>query len=246
MKTEVKGVVIREIKLSNDDRLIKILTENAGIVTAIVKESRKRKNDYSSLIRVLSYCVFELFEGKNYYVVDSAEVLDIFWSIKDDLKCFAVSQYFCELCLALSPESSNSQDFLKLFLNSVFCISKKIKDIELVKIIFEMRALTLCGYMPDLVCCRKCHKYESDVMYFLLEQSKIICSDCLSEPISSAIKISQGMLYALRYIVYSPIEKVFSFKLSDKAKDVLSKLSEKYVLYHLGSGFKSLEFYNSL
>ena len=246
MKPETKGIVVKEIKLSNDDRLIKILTENMGIITAIIKESRRRKNDRNSLIRMLSYCNFELFEGKNYYIVDNAEVLDIFWSIKDDLKIFAVSQYFCELSMALSPEPSNSQDFLKLLLNSVFYISKKIKDIELVKIIFEMRALTLCGYMPDLVCCCECHKYTSDMMYFLLERSKIVCGDCFRGAEHSAIAVSKGMLDALRHIVYSPIEKLFSFKLSDKAIKTLTDLSEKYVAYHLGTGFKSLEFYNTL
>lgn len=247
MKIEVKGVVVKEIKLSNDDRLVKILTENMGIVTAIIKESKRRRNDRISLVRVLSYCVFELFEGKSCYVVDSAEVLDVFWSIKDDLKYFAVAQYFCELCIALSPEPSNSQDFLKLFLNSVFYISKNAKDIKLIKLIFEMRALTLCGYMPDIVCCCRCHEYESDKMHFLFKQGKIMCLNCFKEVgCAESVEISKGMVYALRHIVYSPMKKLFAFKLSDKAVEILSTLSEKYVMYHLDVNFKSLEFYNSL
>lgn len=247
VKTEINGIVIKEVELSNGNRLFHVLTGQLGIITAIAKSGSFKKNNKFSSIHVLMYCRFVLFKRKEYYHIDEFDILNVFWEIKDDLKLLAICQYFCELCITLSPDSSVSEDFLKLFLNSIFCISKSIKDIRLIKMVFEMKSMSLCGYMPDLVCCCKCGKYDSNVMSFLLYDGKIICNNCYSDSkYVLKVQITKGMLYALRHIVYSSIEKIFSFELSDKAIKVLSDLSENYVKYHLDTDFKSLEFYNCL
>ena len=247
MKTEIKGIVIKEVELSNGGRLLNILTGRLGVITAIANNVSVRKNNKFSSIHALVYCRFVLFKRKDFYSVDDFDVLDIFWDMKNNLESLAICQYFCELCLNLSPDSTVSEDFLKLFLNSVFYISKNIKDIKLVKIIFEMKSLSLCGYMPDLVCCARCGKYETDNMYFLINSGKIICNNCwVGSYKESFLKVTKGMVYALRHIIYSPIEKIFSFELSDNALKTLSELSEDYVKYHLDANFKSLEFYNRL
>ncbi len=248
MKTEVSGLVIKEVELSNGNRLLNILTRDLGIITAIVNNSSSRKNVKFLSIHILMYCRFILFKRKEYYTVDEFDILNIFWQIKDDLKSLAVCQYFCELCISLSPDTTVSGDFLKLFLNSVFYISKKIKDLKLIKIIFEIKSLSLCGYMPNLICCYKCGRYETDDMFFLIDSGKIVCKNCRTNSLRNELfaRVTKGMLYALRHIIYSPIEKNFSFKLSENALKSLSKLSEDYVKYHLDTNFKSLEFYNRL
>lgn len=247
MKIELNGLVIKEIELSNGNRLIRILTGKFGIITAIIKLNSLRKNNKFSSIRVLMYCRFVLFKQKDYYNIDEFDILNVFWGVKDDLKSLALCQYFCELCINLSPDNAASEDFLKLILNSIFYISKKIKYLKLVKLVFEIKSLSLCGYMPDLICCYKCSKYETDAMLFLVDRGKIICNNCYSSSNNeSTIEITKGMLHALRHIIYSPIEKIFSFELSDKALKIISNLAENYVKYHLDGSFKSLEFYNRL
>lgn len=245
MKREIKGLIIREVNLSSDSRIADILTEN-GIITAVVKDNKGKKMSKFASVHVCTYCVFMLFEGKSYYTVDDLEILELFWGIKNDLKLLAVAQYFCELCLALSPEKSLCKDFLRLFLNSLFYISKSVKDYRLVKLIFEMRACSMCGYMPNIVCCSNCKKYENDRMYFKINTGNICCSECNAKRDSGDIEITCGMLYALRHIVYAPIEKLFSFNLSEQAKEVLSNIAEKYIEYHVSPHFKSLEFYKKL
>lgn len=247
MKTEVNGIVIKEVELSTGSRLVHILTAEFGVITAIIKSGHLKSANKFSSIHVLMYCRFVLFKRKEYYHVDEFEILNVFWEIKDDLKSLAICQYFCELCIALDPETAVSADFLRLFLNSVYYISKKIKKLELIKLIFEMKSLSLCGYMPNLICCPKCGEYDSDSMFFLLNGGKIICDRCYSESIdASSVKLTKGMLYALRHVIYSPIEKIFSFEVSDDALKILSKLSENYVEYHLDTNFKSLDFYKRL
>lgn len=244
---EINGIIIKAVELSTGKRLLQVLTDDLGIITAIAGRGNLGKTNRFSVLHVLMYCRFVLFKNKEYYNVDEFDILNIFWGIKDDLKSLAICQYFCELCVNLRPESTVSKDFLKLFLNSVFYISKNIKNLKLIKIIFEMKALSLCGYMPNLICCCKCGKYDANGMIFLIDSGKIICNDCFSvESDMYVVHITRGVLYALRHIIYSPLEKIFSFGLSDNALKILSNLSEKYAKYHLDTNFKSLEIYNRL
>ncbi len=242
----IKGIVIRKINLSSDNNLVNIFTQDMGVISAIVPCNRGRNKGRLSALSVLSYCDFSLFENRSGYIVNDAEILNVFWNIKNDIKSLTISQYLCELCFALSCENDLSQDFFRLFLNSLFYISKGIKSPEFVKLIFEIRSSSLCGYMPDIVCCDKCGKYEDENMYFDLKSGKLFCENCAKECGDFCVSLSLGMVKALRHIVYSPIEKLFLFNLSEKALKILNELSEKYIVYHVQSDFKSLKFYNEV
>jgi len=159
----------------------------------------------------------------------------------------ALAQYFCELCLTLSPEENNAHDFLRLFLNSVFYLSNKKKDELFLKAVYEMRACSICGYMPNLVGCHRCKIYKSPNMKFMIEKGNLVCEKCvLSEELTKAYTLTPGLLDSLRHIIYSPIEKLFSFNVSEETKSALSDICEKYIYAHVGVNFKSLKFYKSI
>ena len=248
VKVAVKGIVIKEASLCSGDKSITILTDEYGIITAFIRHRHSLKKNKIFMIRTFAYCSFLLFSGKSGYTVDDIEIIDLFWNIKNDIRFLAISQYFCEICLALLPEKECSKDFLRLLLNSIFYISSKKKEIKFIKAIFEMRACSLCGYIPNLICCQKCGVYESEIMYFSLNNANILCVKCAKHDKNNTNekKLKKGELAALRHIVYSDFKKLFSFDLSVDALKTISDLSEKYIKYYVKSDFKTLEIYKEI
>lgn len=246
MKISIKGVVVKEVNYGESDKILTVLTAEDGIISVIAKRCRNLKNKSGASPQLLSYCSFLLYESKRGYIVNECEVIEVFWGVINDLKTLSLAQYFCELTLVLSPESPNSADFLKLFLNCIFYLSGKNKDILLIKSIFEMRSMSLCGYIPNLISCNKCKKYNPGKIKFFISRGIIVCTDCSKKYLTGGHDIAPGVLFALRHIIYSPNEKLFSFKISDECLKKLSAISEKYVIYHLDTDFKSLNFYKSL
>jgi DNA repair protein RecO (recombination protein O) len=53
-------------------------------------------------------------------------------------------------------------------------------------------------------------------------------------------------LYTLQFIISTPIEKVFSFVVSDKVLERLMRISREFLNRHLQGEFKSLEMLNVL
>lgn len=247
MKINLNGIIIREADAGENCKTVKILTAEKGVISAIAKNCSNLKSRYTAIVQLFAYCEFSLYVGKKGYIIDESEVLELFWGIRKNLNSLAAAQYFCELCLTLSPEENNAHDFLRLFLNSLYFLSNKNKDELLLKAVYEMRACSVCGYMPDLVGCHRCKCYKSPGMKFMVEKGKLVCQKCsLPEESAGAYTLTAGLLSALRHIVYSPVEKLFSFNISKETESALSDICEKYIYAHVGTDFKSLKFYKSI
>ncbi len=250
MKVQISGLIIRETDYGENDKIINILTEKNGIISAIVKGAKSIKSKKSSIVQYFSYGNFLLYARKNGYVVDDFEILELFWNIREDLYSLSLAQYFSQLCFAFSPDENKSNELMRLFLNTLFYISNKKKSLPVLKSIFEIRGSSICGYMPNLMGCVYCKNYNFPEIYFSVENGVLICGDCFKKSAEykkfGANRLSGAVLAALRHIIYSDFSKLFSFNVSSQSEKELEYISEKYISCHVGSNFKALDFYKSL
>lgn len=247
MNIEVKGIIIKEANYKDNDKILTIFTAERGIISAVARGCKKIKNRVGAMLQVFSYCSFALSTTSSGYFVQDAVVNEVFFGLRENLEKLALAQYFCELTFALAPEYPNSQDFLKLLLNSLFYLSNGEKNDKILKSIFELRGCSMCGYEPNLVGCAECKKYIAPTMNFFIDKGALLCEECKKyEESANTYKIPEPVVLSLKYILYSPIEKIFSFKISDLCRKTLSEITEKYIMFHLNYKFKSLDFYNNL
>lgn len=87
---------------------------------------------------------------------------------------------------------------------------------------------------------------ESARCIFHLGREAITCQDCGKESPGSGGLVSPGVLAAMRHILYSPFEKIFSFSLSEDGISELSQVVEGYLRYHLQRSWRSLDFFYSV
>ena len=79
MQVTANGLVIHERVLSNDNRLLTILTAEYGIVRAFVKLVKKLGGTMSASTDLFAYSSFVLFHNKDQYSINSAEANRIFY-----------------------------------------------------------------------------------------------------------------------------------------------------------------------
>lgn len=246
MQLSTDGLVIKEMNISENDKLITILTRKEGVIRAFVKGAKRIKNKNNVATQLLCYSRFSIYKGRDKYIVDEAQLKEIFFELRNNIEKLAIAQYFCELCMEVIPEEVDSEDFLRLILNALFFLCKDKLDKVLIKAVVEMRLLSLAGYKPNVVCCNNCSKYQDTYMYFATETGDIYCENCFKENTIRGLKINMSVLTALRHSVYSEFQKIFSFKLSDDSKKSFSSVSEIYVCNRLERNFKSLDFYKQI
>ncbi len=247
MQVTANGLVIKEKVLSNDNRLLTILTEEYGIVHAFVKSVKKLGGTMAASTDLFAYSSFVLFLNKEQYSVNHAETNRIFYHLRDDLEQTSLASYFSQLAEELAPQGEEAGEYLKLFLNCLHLLEQKKRTVDFIKPVFELRIMTLSGYMPDLVGCQGCGEYDPKEVFFLPATGTLICSACLGGAApKDGIPLTKAQLAAMRHIIYSESARLFQFKMSEQGLQNLGGITEFYLKVQLEKEFPALDFYHSV
>ncbi|MBR3738710.1 MAG: DNA repair protein RecO [Eubacterium sp.] len=243
MRLTTKGLIIKEQTIGESDRLVTLLTAEFGLVKAFVRRAKNLKNQNVSSTSLFVYGDFVLYKGKDAYVIDSASPTEVFFDLRRDIETLALAQYFAQLTYFLGAEEHPAPETLKLVLNALHLLCKNKMNPRQLKAIVEMRMLCLGGYMPNVLACYRCGKFESDLMFFDIEEGCIYCDECFR---NNAIAAPSSVIAAIRFICLSDISKVFSFKLGEENLEILADICEKYMLSRIDGKLSTLEFYKTI
>lgn len=232
--------MIWETKTGEADRVLTLLTPS-GVVKAYAKNSLRPGGRLTYATGLFCYSQFELYKGRSMQNVDSASDILQFPALASDVSSVSLATYLCELVKLLAPIEDDAGDFLSLALAALHYINTGV-DRRKVKSAFELKILTLSGYMPDLDCCGKCGGNPKNALFFNTSGGKILCGDCLAAAGGSP-NCSGAALAAMRYITEAPPKKVFLFNLPDDQLDQLARLAEGYTVCQLETRPPTLDFY---
>ena len=243
MQLTTKGLIIKEQTVGESDRLVTLLTADFGLVKAFVRRAKAIKNQNVSSTSLFVYGDFILYKGKDAYVIDSASPIEVFFDLRSDIETLSLAQYFAQLTYFLASEEHPAPETLRLVLNALHLLCKGSKSHKQIKAVVEMRMLCLGGYMPNILACYRCGAYDSDMMFFDVEEGCIYCENCLR---NNALEAPYSVISAIRFICLSDIAKVYSFNLGEENMDILANICEKYLLSRVDSKLTTLDFYKSL
>ncbi len=244
MQLTTTGLVLRATKTGEANRVLLILTPN-GVISAIAKGALRLKNKLFSATGLFCYSEFTLFEGKSMYVVDEASVKQVFWGIHESVEKMALAMYFAEIASTISPTGDDAGQQLRLLLNTLYFLSEDKRPLRLMKSIYELRAMTLAGFMPNLVACSDCVKYEGGSFFFDAVSGRLYCAECAAKR-ELACNLDASALAALRHIAYSEDAKLFSFQLSDASAACLGRATADWVMTCIDKPLRSLEFLSTV
>lgn len=247
MQLGTRAVVLSAKNLEDHDRLVTLLTEDLGIVTAYAKGARRQKGTMASATEQLSYSAFQLFKNRDRTFVDKAEAETLFFAIRQDMDRLALASYFCQLCRELIPEEDTQPDYLHLMMNTLTLMDRGKMPLAQLKAIFELRLLTMSGYMPDLVACAVCGEFSGEGLLFAPAAGVIYCGEHAPRAgLTPLIALAPGVFQAMRHIIYSDFEKLFSFRLPEERLAQLAAASEAYLLAQVERVLPALNFYKTV
>lgn len=244
MHITTDALVIKEKNYGESNRLITLLTRKGGVIRAFAAGARNIKSKKGAATGMLSYSNFTLQRKGDTYTVTEAEPIRIFFGAGSDIVCLSLSQYFCELCDVLAPADTDSEEILRLVLNSLHFLTEQKRPPSLIKAITELRLASISGYAPNLVACDGCGMFEDKIMYMRLDTGTIYCENCRTGDYFIPLDIT--VLKSMRHIVFSPLENLYGFDIPPEAADRLSDITERYLSLQTDHRFATLDFYNSL
>lgn len=235
------ALVLHRVKLGEADQILTLLSPELGVVSASARGSLRLKNKLFHGCGLFCYTEFTLASGRTQYFVESAEVQRVFHGLSASIEAMGVAQYLAEVATRLAPAPPDAAPQLRLLLNCLHLLAEQKRPPRQIKAIYELRALSLSGYQPDLLACASCGRYEGGAFYFDVQEGHLLCGDC-AQNANRRPNLDPGALHALRHICLVEDARLFAFQLKPQSLQLLSKAAESYLLAHLEEQPKSLGF----
>ena len=261
----IKGLVLKAIERTESDRLIVLFTAERGKITVCAKGSRSAKSKILPCIEPFSYSEFVLYEKDGLFWIKEALLIENFYAIREDVIKLALASYICDILDITVYENMEEPELLRLALNSLYATATDLRQLKLIKAVFEMRASMLLGFSPYVERCSICAKSDAPEFFFSLPDGEVVCSHCRTkalkeymntlqnvnsdEEIRFASQIfitSNDVRQAISYIINCPSDKIYGFTIADDELARLAKLSEEHLIYRLEKKPKTLEFYHEV
>ena len=229
---QVKGIVLRQTEVKDNDRLITVLTDQRGKISMSAKAAKSYKRSLLEASRVFCYAEYILIpHTSGIYSVSSCTPLENFMGLAQDLDRLKTATALVKFAEFIAQENEDCSSLLRLLLNSLYVLSKGTKPIRQVVSVFFLKCISLLGYEPDLTYCSACGQ-EEDLPFFSVEYGGCLCTSCAPN-VEDADPLSPQAKEVMRYIFSSADSRIFSFSASDEILRKLISIIRKFLSYHL-------------
>lgn len=241
----ISGMVLSSMPMGEYDRRIVLLTPDRGRISGFARGARRPGNLMMAASQPFVYADFSAFEGKSSYTFTGAKVVEYFDSLREDISLVLYGSYFLELAGYYARENEDSRQMLSVLYLAVRALQKRKVPPALVREIYELRMLAINGEYPDFFNCRSCGKRD-DLAVFSIPLRGMLCRDHAAGPAGRCFAMSPAAVYAAQLAVTAPVEKLFTFLLSDEAISQLRKVLDAFMDDVMDRKLKSVELLSSL
>lgn len=239
---ETVGIITKEVRYGEADRILTILSKDFGRISAIARRVRSNKSGLLAGTQLFCYNKFILFQGreKSLYQINEVQLLESFQPLRDSLTDMAYASYFCEIANFFTSENDPDPALLSLLLNTLYLLANHKKAAPQLKAVFLFRVLAVAGFTPELTGCHSCGA-PAPPAFLSLNEGVGLCAACGTGRKQTAA-LSDGLVSAIRYICSAEDNRLYAFRLSDEALDYLGELGDRYLAVQADHTFRTLDY----
>lgn len=235
----VTGMVISAVSIGEHDKRVVILTRERGKISAFARGARRPRSPLQAGTESFAFGDFWLREGRDSYTIDQITISNYFRELVTGGDSIYYGYYFLELADYYGKENADDLMLLKLLYQTCRALMKPNLSRPLIRRIFELKALEINGEYPQMFSCGCCGGREDLVMYST-ERGGAVCAECGKLP-KDGIEISPATVYAMQFVLSSPIEKLYTFQVSEQVQKELAMVLNRHMDRYVDKKFKSLD-----
>lgn len=170
---KVTGMVLQSAPSGEYDRRIVMLTKERGKITAFARGARRANSTLLGATAPFSFGTFTVYEGRNAYTLSKADISNYFMEVRENFTAACYGCYFMEVAEYYTRENLDGSAVLNLLYATLRALMNEKLDNELIRCIFEMKAMVLNGEYP----------YETANDTSLLESTRYALAYVIQSPI---------------------------------------------------------------
>lgn len=241
-----KGLVLREVRYKEADRILTVLTEERGKLTVSAHGALGKRSRYGAATQGLCFSEFTLQGQKGRWSVKEASTAEQFLGLREDFADLALGIYFAELLETVCAEDVPDKTALSLGLNALYALSRKLYSPEHIKAVFELRLMCAEGFEPEVSRCAVCGRPDVQEPMFSLDAGQVFCRTCAGMVPGGAVPLDEGSFAAMRHVVFAEPKKIYSFSIPEASEKILGRLCENFAARQLDKLLPGLEYWKSV
>lgn len=230
--------------MGEQDKRVTILTKESGKLQAIAKGAKSSRGKLSGSTQLFYYGDFLLDKGRTFYYIREVQILESFYSIRQDFLKVSYGAFMLETAAVLSLDGQENRDLLFLLLKGLVALKAEETDDQTIAMTFALRSVSDNGFRPQVDHCDMCGRPvdQRPAWAFVIGRGALICPDCQGKMQEYCKTVSTTVLRALTHIVTAPVDRVYRFAILPEFSQELAGLVEEYVVTHTGQNYASLNF----
>ncbi len=254
---QTQGIILRQTKLGEFDKIVTIYTPEFGKLRAVAKGACRPKSKLGGNVEPLTYSLMLLARGRNLDIVTQSQTINGFLALKSDLWRMACGLYALELIDSFTVEGGENRPLFDLLLDLLNQLSEPDSS-ESVLRYFELHLLNDLGYRPQLRRCVSCNSSLKPVVnFFSPGKGGLLCPHCNSqesqgyeqiETISfkPSLTVSVGALKVLRLWQSCDYATAKRVRTKPELSSELERVVHEYIRFILQRELKSLTWLREL
>lgn len=237
----LSAIVLKRRDMGEADRLLTVFTRGRGKLTLLAKGVRKPASRKAGHVEPFTHVEFLVAKGKSLDLITQAETIDAHRRLREDLWLSTWAYYAAELVDSFTQEQDPNELLFDLLLETIGRLDRG-EDPTLTLRYYELHALSLLGYQPQLFKCLKCGALlEPVVNFFSVERGGTLCPSHGANQ-ADTVSLSLAALKVLRFLQSRSWEQVAQLRLSPGVSQQVELLLARYIAYHLERNVRSSAF----
>lgn len=237
---KVQGIVIKSINYNEYDKIITIFTDKLGKIDVICNGARRTKSKILHITQQFCYGEFILTKGRDMYNLSTGSLIESFQGVIHDFNKLAYGSYFMEYVDKTCEKDIKNVPILALLLKTFYILDSNLIDLQLLKITFDFKIISLLGYTPQVLKCIKCGNKNFEQAYFSIKDGGFICNICSSEKIN----FNKEEINAIKKIRNIKLEDLGKLIIDESIQDKIETKLKEYMDFHLSLNLNSIHFLN--
>jgi DNA repair protein RecO (recombination protein O) len=195
------AIVLRTRDYMESDRIVTLLTEQAGKLGGIAKGAKASRRRFEHRLEPFSHVMlyFRRRPHGQLVFITRAEAAGLQpFRLEDDLGRLALGTYMLDLAEALTSEDAEASGAYHLLAEALGALGAGEANVAL-RQAYELRMFRWAGFGMQFDRCRVCteNQAEAAAVYFIIGRGGIVCARCRESVPESGIRLSAASTAAL-------------------------------------------------
>lgn len=240
-----EAVILRRMDYGEADRILTLYTPHYGKLRVIAKGVRKMTSRLAGHLELFMRTQLMLATGRTFDVVTSAQIIEPYKQLHEDLNRVSHAYYVAELLDKLTVDDEENRPAYDLLVVALRALDQTTVP-DLVVRYYELHLLGFMGYRPHLFQCVGCEEpLTEDASRWSPAGGGMLCPNCASHD-PRALPISLPAFKALRFLQRERIDAVGQLRLSDVLRHEIETLLRATVRPVLERDLKSVAFLDAV